>query len=142
MVRPIPSVLKKSDVLYGAKTPVEDLLAYGEAYLEAGDAAVALDFFEQAARRETSDGGRLRLSRKGLEAIKGAVLEAGDAFGLQRVSRAAPEMVSERDWETLIASARRLGKDSFAAMAERILRPPEADAEEAGKAAPGTESVQ
>jgi len=141
MVRLIFSVLKKRDVLYGEKTPVEELVEYGWAYLDAGDAAVALDFFEQAGRRELMGDGALDASRKGLEEMKRLAIEEGDAFSLTRISRLSPKFVSEGDWTSLIESARRLGKDSMAECGERVLHPPEEEEENAA-AAPGTESVQ
>lgn len=156
MRRLFASPLRKRDVLYGVRTPVEDLVAYGEAYLAAGEASVALDFFEQAARRESQGGGSPKLAREGLDRLRRLAVEEGDAFSLQRISRVAPELAGEPDWLALIASARRLGKESFAAMAEAILHPPApegtpggeggggagAGAGPAAEVAPGTASVQ
>jgi len=139
MARPIFNALKKREVLYGEKTPIESLIEYSRAYLEAGAEAVAFDFIEQAARRESRELGRIERSREGLLSMKRAAIESGDAFFLQRIAKVAPEMVSEDDWREIIASARRLGKNSLAEQAERILHPPE---EEPEAAAPGTESVQ
>ena len=108
----LPGPLKKRQLVYGGKTPPEELSAWGRTYIEQGNAADALEFSGAARDLE------------GLAKIAQTAIEEGDAFLLWGVQRAAPELVSSRDWERLARAADALGKDAFAARARAGGAPP------------------
>ena len=108
----LPSPLKKRQLIYGEKTPSEELSARGRDHLEEGRLTDALDFFEAA--RDT----------EGLAEIAKRAVEEGDAFLLWGVERTAPQLVSSAEWEKLARRAAALGKDAFAERARAGGAPP------------------
>lgn len=98
--------LEKREVLYSEETPREELIAWGEAFLEAGHRMDALDFFTQARSEEK------------LRDFARQAREQGDTFVFDRCALALGRKVEREEWLALAERARSGGKEAFAALAE------------------------
>jgi len=108
----LPDPLRKSEILYSPGTPPEEIVALGKAFLEQGFLMDALDCFAEAH------------SRPDLEGLLERALEEGDLFLLERCAGALGRKTSEEERRALAARARELGKEAFAARAEKAQASP------------------
>jgi hypothetical protein len=98
----IPDSLKRREILYSLVPDKDALIEYGRAYEDAGFLTEAIHFYG------TAD------DQSHLNRIKNIAVAEGDAFKLNAIANFCADMVSEDDWQDLIKSAERCGKNLYA----------------------------
>jgi tetratricopeptide (TPR) repeat protein len=102
MSKKLPNYQEKQRILYIDHQSERDLIAYGDAFLEAGKMFDALECYQ---RVNYSDG---------LEKIKGMAERSGDVMLFQQVLKSLKLYVSDDAWNALGNRAFELKKYSFA----------------------------
>lgn len=97
-----PSEEKVRELTAQPDLPPEEANRYGDLFLDAGNLAQAMMFYE---RSKDPD----RLAR-----IKKIAIEKGDAFFLYAVARLAPDLVTPEEWRAAGDRALEVGKFLFA----------------------------
>ncbi len=105
--RKLPDSREKRKLLFNPKTPKERLVAFGEAFLEAGRFTEAYEFFRKASHDE------------GLDALKALAVEQGDSFLYGLVAKATGDGENREAWTRLGRKAMELKKFSHAVRAFR-----------------------
>ena len=100
--RKLPDYRLKQNILYLDKTRPDDLIHYGNLFLEAGAYSDALDFFQKSNHHE------------GIQEIKNIALKSGDVMLFQRTAKAMNLELSPLDWENIGKKAMELKKYFFA----------------------------
>jgi tetratricopeptide (TPR) repeat protein len=93
---------EKQRILYIDHRPERDLIAYGDAFLEAGKISDAIEFYQKAN------------NITGLEKIKGMAEDSGDVMLFQQVLKPLKQHVSDEEWNAMGRRAFELEKYSFA----------------------------
>lgn len=116
----LPDPLEKREILYSPETPRQELIAYGEAFLESGLAMDALDFFVQARSDEH------------LQRFLADAIEAGDLFTFEKCLRGLGRNAEPPELEALGRNADAKGLHRFAqrARGETPTEPAENDENE------------
>lgn len=102
MSRKLPNYRDKQYTLYIKQYPDKDLIAYGDAFLEAGKISDAIDFYQKANYVQ------------GLEKIKGIAELSGDVMLLQQVLKPLKQPIDEETWAAVGKRALELKKYFFA----------------------------
>ncbi|MFH1091023.1 MAG: hypothetical protein V1742_05580 [Pseudomonadota bacterium] len=97
--------LKRRALLHSPATGREQLKEIGREMAQAGYLPEAVDFLVQAG------------DEAGLVELLQTALEEGDLFIFIQILKALGRQATRAEWETLEKSARRLGKEAFAAKA-------------------------
>lgn len=111
----IPDSLKKKDMVYGGKTPADELISSGDDFLAADRLAEALDFFVAAKDKDR------------IQAIAARAVDEGDLFLFMASMKALGEKIPGEngthagELEKLAGNAEAAGKLSFAEKARAIL---------------------
>jgi hypothetical protein len=100
--RKLPDYRLKQKILYLDKTSPNDLIQYGDLFLEAGAYSDALDFFQKSNHNE------------GIQKIKNIAFDSGDVMLFQRAAKALNLELSSIDWENVGKKAIELKKYVFA----------------------------
>lgn len=98
----LPSEEKLRELTARPDLPPEEANRYGDLFLEAGQLAQAMMFYERSKDPE-------RLAR-----VKKIAVEKGDAFFLHAVTRLAPDLVTPEEWKAAGDRASQAGKFLFA----------------------------
>jgi hypothetical protein len=107
--RKLPDYRLRQKILYIDQTSAENLIRYGDLYLESGAVSDALDFYAKAAHTE------------GLEKIRQITFENGDVFLFQRVAKALHVEPDPSDWKAIAGRAIEHQYFSFARHALEII---------------------
>lgn len=102
------SCLEKREILNEAITSLDVLLSWGEHYEEVGSLYDAVDFYEKADARDA-------LSR-----LLTKAQDAGNLFLFRRICRILGHDPLNDEWLLLAKRAEELGKQAFAAEANRL----------------------
>lgn len=102
MSKILPNYQEKQRILYIDHKSVHDLIAYGDAFLEAGKMFDAIEFYQRVNYSE------------GLEKIKGMAEHSGDVMLFQQVLKPLKQHVSDDTWNAIGTRAFDLKKYSFA----------------------------
>jgi len=102
MSKKLPNYQEKQRILYIDHRPDRDLIAYGDAFLEAGKMFDAIEFYQRVNYSE------------GLEKIKGMAEHSGDVMLFQQVLKPLKQHVSDDTWNAIGTRAFELKKYSFA----------------------------
>jgi len=102
----IPGPLERRH-LVEREVPAEKARVIAEAYLELGRTLEAIDFLAKAGAGE------------GLAELRAGAIQAGDAFLLRAVTRAAGAPARREEWARLAEAAERAGKQRYALDARR-----------------------
>jgi hypothetical protein len=102
MSKKLPNYQEKQRILYIDHQSERDLIAYGDAFLEAGKIFDALECYQ-----------RVNYSN-GLEKIKGMAERSGDVMLFQQVLKSLKQHVSDEAWNAIGGRAFELKKFSFA----------------------------
>lgn len=102
MSKILPNYQEKQRILYIDHKSVRDLIAYGDAFLEAGKMFDAIEFYQRVNYSE------------GLEKIKGMAEHSGDVMLFQQVLKPLKQHVSDDTWNAIGTRAFDLKKYSFA----------------------------
>ena len=102
MSKILPNYQEKQRILYIDHKSVRDLIAYGDAFLEAGKMFDAIEFYQRVNYSE------------GLEKIKGMAEHSGDVMLFQQVLKLLKQHVSDDTWNAIGARAFDLKKYCFA----------------------------
>lgn len=102
MSKKLPNYQEKQRILYIDHRSERDLIAYGDAFLEAGKIFDALEFFQRVNYRD------------GLEKIKGIAEHSGDVMLFQQVLKPLKLNISDDTWNAMGDRAFELKKYSFA----------------------------
>lgn len=102
MSKKLPNYQEKQRILYIDHKSVRDLIAYGDAFLEAGKMFDAIEFYQRVNYSE------------GLEKIKGMAEHSGDVMLFQQVLKPLKQHVSDDTWNAIGTRAFELKKYSFA----------------------------
>jgi hypothetical protein len=100
--RKLPDYRLKQKFLYLDSTSPDDLISYGDSFLEAGAYSDALDFFQKSNHNE------------GIQKIKNIAFDSGDVMLFQHASKALNLELSSSDWENIGKKAMELKKYFFA----------------------------
>jgi hypothetical protein len=100
--RKLPDYRLKQKILYLDSTSPDDLINYGDSFLETGAYSDALDFFQKSNHNE------------GIQKIKDIAFESGDVMLFQRAAKALNLELSSPDWENIGKRAMELKKYFFA----------------------------
>ena len=100
--RKLPDYRLKQKILYIDDTNPDDLIHYGELFLEAGSYSDALDFFQKSKHNE------------GIQKIKDIAFDSGDIMLFQRAAKALNLELSSLEWENIGKKAMELKKYFFA----------------------------
>jgi len=100
--RRLPDYRLKQKILYLDKTSPDDLIRYGNLFLEAGAYSDALDFFQKSNNNE------------GIQKIKNIAYDSGDVMLFQRAAKALNMELSSLEWENIGKKAMELKKYFFA----------------------------
>jgi hypothetical protein len=100
--RKLPDYRLKQKILYLDSTSPDDLISYGDLFLEAGAYSDALDFFQKSNHNE------------GIQKIKNIAFDSGDVMLFQRAAKALNLELSSLDWENIGKKAIELKKYFFA----------------------------
>ena len=100
----LPNSFQKRKILFDKKPLPEQLITYGECFLEAGHLHEAAEFFLKASHKE------------GLNRLKGLAKEQGDSFLFEVVTRKAGSAAGDlkQEWEEVGNTAMGLKKYSHA----------------------------
>ena len=102
----LPDSFKKRKLLFDSKSTPEQLISFGERYLQADRLCEASEFFRKASYKE------------GLDHLKGLAQQKGDSFLYESVTRqAAQDEACRQGWEEIGRQAMGLGKYSHAVRA-------------------------
>ncbi|MEW5723690.1 MAG: hypothetical protein AB1896_11325 [Thermodesulfobacteriota bacterium] len=101
--------LKRRSLFNSKNEPAARISALGRKFAEEGFLADAVDFLAKAGDAE------------GLEALAPRVIEEGDLFLLRQITKALNRPPGRSELEVLMDHAARLGKESFATQARRLL---------------------
>ncbi len=101
----LPDYRKKQLLLYTEQKSVNELIAYGDGYLEAGRISDALEFYQKA--NHTA----------GLEAIRDRSQRMGDVMLFTQASKVLGRTPSPEDWLTVGQAAWKAKKYRFALLA-------------------------
>jgi hypothetical protein len=102
MSKKLPSYREKQRILYIDHRSERDLIAYGDAFLDAGKISDAVEFYQRA--NYTS----------GLEKIRDMAEQSGDVMLFQQVMKPLKQTVSDEAWNEIGKRALDLKKYSFA----------------------------
>jgi hypothetical protein len=102
MSKILPNYQEKQRILYIDHKSVRDLIAYGDAFLEAGKMFDAIEFYQRVNYSE------------GMEKIKGMAEHSGDVMLFQQVLKPLKQHVSDDTWNAIGTRAFDLKKYSFA----------------------------
>jgi hypothetical protein len=102
MSKILPNYQEKQRILYIDHKSVRDLIAYGDAFLEAGKMFDAIEFYQRVNYSE------------GLEKIKDMAEHSGDVMLFQQVLKPLKQHVSDDTWNAIGTRAFDLKKYSFA----------------------------
>jgi len=102
MSKILPNYQEKQRILYIDHKSVHDLIAYGDAFLEAGKMFDAIEFYQRVNYSEA------------LEKIKGMAEHSGDVMLFQQVLKPLKQHVSDDTWNAIGTRAFDLKKYSFA----------------------------
>ncbi len=102
MSKILPNYQEKQRILYIDHKSVRDLIAYGDAFLEAGKMFDAIEFYQRVNYSEA------------LEKIKGMAEHSGDVMLFQQVLKPLKQHVSDDTWNAIGTRAFDLKKYSFA----------------------------
>ncbi|HBH87250.1 MAG TPA: hypothetical protein DDY17_06595 [Syntrophaceae bacterium] len=102
MSKKLPSYREKQRILYIDHRSERDLIAYGDAFLEAGKISDAVEFYQRA--NYTA----------GLEKIRDMAEQSGDVMLFQQVMKPLKQTVSDEAWNEIGKRALDLKKYSFA----------------------------
>jgi len=100
MSKKLPSYREKQRILYIDHRSERDLIAYGDAFLEAGKISDAIEFYQKA--NYTA----------GLEKIRDIAEESGDVMLFQQVLKPLKQTVSDDAWNEI--GKRALDKKKYA----------------------------
>jgi hypothetical protein len=100
--RKLPDYRLKQKYLYLDNTSPDDLIYYGDLFLEAGAYSDALDFFQKSNHN------------KGIQKIKNIAFDSGDVMLFQRAANALKLELSSSEWENIGKKAIALKKYFFA----------------------------
>jgi tetratricopeptide (TPR) repeat protein len=100
--RKLPDYRLKQKILYLDNTNPDDLIHYGDLFLEAGSYSDALDFFQKSNHNE------------GIQKIKNIAFDSADVMLFQRAAKALNLELSSSDWENIGKKAMELKKYFFA----------------------------
>ena len=98
----LPDYRLKQKILYLDITSPDDLIYYGDLFLEAGAYSDALDFYQKSNHNE------------GIQKIKNIALDSGDVMLFQHAAKALNQELSSSDWENVGRKAMELKKYFFA----------------------------
>ena len=98
----LPDYRKKQQLLYEEKRTVDELIVYGDRFLEAGKISDAIEFYQKASHTA------------GLEKISVTAQQMGDIMLFLQASRALNRPTSPEEWLTIGQAAKALKKYSFA----------------------------
>jgi tetratricopeptide (TPR) repeat protein len=101
-IKKLPDYRLKQKMLYIENTSADDLINYGNLFLEGGALSEALDFFQKANHN------------KGIEQIKNIAIDSGDVMLFQHAAKAMNLELLPSDWETIGKKAIELKKYYFA----------------------------
>ena len=101
-IKKLPDYRLKQKMLYIENTSADDLINYGNLFLEGGALSEALDFFQKANHN------------KGIEKIKNLAIDSGDFMLFQHAAKAMNLELLPYDWETIGEKAIELKKYFFA----------------------------
>jgi len=102
MSKKLPSYREKQRILYIDHRSERDLIAYGDAFLEAGKISDAVEFYQRA--NYTA----------GLEKIRDMAEQSGDVMLFQQVMKPLKQTVSDEAWNEIGKRALDLKKYAFA----------------------------
>ena len=102
MSKILPNYREKQRILYIDHKSVRDLIAYGDAFLEAGKMFDAIEFYQRVNYSEA------------LEKIKGMAEHSGDVMLFEQVLKPLKQHVSDDTWNAIGTRAFDLKKYSFA----------------------------
>jgi hypothetical protein len=105
----LPDPIEKRNVLAQKDVPMETLLAYAHAYLEAESLDDAYNFFEKAG------------DARGVRQVKERAIEMGNTAMLFNMLRSRNVQVTREDWLAVAENALKQGKLAYAAQAYRRL---------------------
>lgn len=114
--------LEKRSLLNRSPVPVEELVAWGRQYQQAGHVYDAVDFYERAGVTDE------------LASLLPLAISDGDVFLFRRLCRLLGKEGTASEWLELARRARELGKDTFA---EAAFREAGGDPDNQGSAADG-----
>ncbi|NOX96896.1 MAG: hypothetical protein GXO98_02315 [Nitrospirae bacterium] len=103
----LPSCLEKRKLLYSSHLSAEALRHYGDIFFEHGMLEDSLDFYEKSG------------TTAGIKRIEEAARKEGDAWLLERVSKAKGENIPREQWDELGENALRKKKYLYALFAFR-----------------------
>ncbi len=101
----LPDYRKKQQLLYEEHTKANELIAYGDKFLEAGRIPDALEFYQRANHIG------------GLETIRTQATQSGDALLFMQASKALNRVPTPDEWLTIGQAAWKAKKYSFALLA-------------------------
>lgn len=101
-MKKLPDYREKQRILYIDNRSQTELIAYGNAFLEAGKVSDALEFYAKAN------------DMHGLEKIRDIAESSGDVMLFQSVLKALKKNPSEKDWNFIGEKAFALRKYTFA----------------------------
>lgn len=106
--------MEKRDIFNKTGVSREDLLLWGDDFLEEGALSDAIDFY---ARANSTGDDSSSSAREALEKIRNLAMEEGDLFLFTKVSRALAREPDPDELKSLAEHAGRLGKELYAAQA-------------------------
>lgn len=98
----LPDYKKKQQLLYTEQRSINELIAYGDAFLKEARISDAIEFYQKAHHEA------------GLKTIKETAIKIGDTMLLSQACKALDQAPSDEDWKLIGNNARELKKYRFA----------------------------